>query len=245
MSENIAAIIQARMSSTRLPGKVLTDICGKSMLWHVVDRLKYSKLIKRILIATTTSKEDDIIEDFCRKYGLDFYRGDKLDVLDRYYKAAKTNKVDIVVRITSDCPLIDPYISDRVIAAYLNNRNSFDGACNVLKRRYPRGLDTEVFPFSVIEKAWEGARKDYQREHVTPYIYDNKDLFKVFSVENSKDLSSLRWTVDESPDLEFVREIYNILYKENNIFITEDLLKLLEAKPFLNDINKLVKQKAV
>lgn len=245
MNENVVAIIQARMRSTRLPGKILADICGRPMLWHVIDRLKYSRLIGKILVATTRTREDDIVEDLCKKCGIDFYRGSEPDVLDRYYEAARINNADMIVRIAADCPLIDPVISDKVIAAYSENMDNFSGASNVINRTYPRGLDTEVFPFAVIKRTWEEAEKPYYREHVTPYIYEHKKLFKVLSVENDRNFGNLRWTVDEASDLKFVKEIYGMLYKENKIFTIKDILKALEDSPSLKNINMHVKQKAV
>lgn len=242
---NITAIIQARMSSNRLPGKVLKDIEGKPMLWHVVNRVKRSKRIKKLIIATTTNKNDDVIENFCKRYNIDFYRGSENDVLDRYYRAAKLWRSDIVVRITADCPLIDYQIIDEVISSYLKNENNLDGASNTIKRTYPRGLDTEVISFSILETVWKVAKRDYQRAHVTIYIYENIGQFKLHSVENEENTSHFRWTVDEEKDLKFVREIYNILYREEKIFLMKDILNLLEEKPYLIEINKDVKQKEI
>jgi spore coat polysaccharide biosynthesis protein SpsF len=144
----IIAIIQARMGSDRLPGKVLLPIMGKPMLWHVVNRTNQSRLLNKVVVATTKKSKDDIITEFCRKNGISCYRGEEFDVLDRYYKAAKLYKADIVVRITSDCPLVDPALLDKTIKAYIENMKSLDGASTALKRTYPRGLDIEVFSFS-------------------------------------------------------------------------------------------------
>lgn len=241
---NIVAIIQARMGSTRLPGKVLMSMCGKPLLWHVIDRLGHSKLINKIVIATSTNKNDDIIEDFCRTHRIDFHRGSENDVLDRYYQAAKFYKADPVVRITADCPLIDPRETGRVIAAYLEKIDVLDGASNVIDRSYPRGLDTELVSFSTLKRIHEEAKADYQREHVTNYMYEHKEVFKIYSVKNSKNLGHLRWTVDEEQDLIFVRAVYNKLYKQGRIFLINDVLKLLEKEPHLKEINSSVMQKA-
>lgn len=236
------AIVQARTGSSRLPNKVLMDIEGKPMLWHVVSRLKYSKLIDRIVIATTADRRDDCIEKFCKENKVDFFRGDENDVLDRYYQAAKIYKADPVIRITSDCPVIDPRVIDKAISIYLENRDSLDYVRNSL---YPRGLDTEVFSFCALERTWKEAQKDYQREHVTIYMYENAGTFKVHIMKNEKDLSHLRWTVDEDKDLKLVREIYKRLCGEGEMFLMEDILKLLEKEPQLTEINKMVRQKAV
>ena len=243
MKENIVAIIQARMGSIRLPGKVLMDIEGKPMLWHVINRVKYSKLINKIVIATSTNKKDDVIEEFCKSNNIDFYRGSEMDVLDRYYQAAKVFKASLIVRITSDCPLIDPEVVDLVIKTHLSS--DVDYTSNNIKRTFPRGLDTEVFKLSALEKAYKEAVAPYQREHVTVYIYENPYLFRLNNVKNDKDISYLRWTVDEKADLHFVREIYKRLNKEDRIFLMRDILNVLEREPFLIEINKYVKQKSI
>ena len=240
--DNIVAIIQARMRSTRLPGKVMKDISGKPMLWHVIYRVKYSKLINKIVVATSTNREDDIIENFCKENRILFYRGDEEDVLKRYYEAAKIYNGNKIVRITSDCPLIDPEIVDIVIKEHL--KDEVDYTSNTIERTFPRGLDTEVFNFEALEMANEMAKEKYQREHVTIFIYENPHLFKIKNVRNFKDLSHLRWTVDEERDLIFVREIYKRLYK-GNIFFMRDILEVLEKEPDLKRINEMVKQKPV
>ena len=233
------------MGAERLPGKVLMDIVGRPMLWHVINRIKHSKYINKIIIATTTNKDDDQIEDFCKTYNIDFYRGSEDDVLDRYYQTAELWNADIIVRITSDCPLIDSEVIDKVICSYLKNKNNFNGSSNTIKRTYPRGLDTEVISFDTLERVFKEAKKDYQREHVTIYIYEHLDQFKMCSVENKENLSSFRWTVDEEKDLEFVRTIYKKLYQERKIFLMRDVLRLLEREPYLKEINKNIKQKNI
>lgn len=245
MDKNIVAIIQARMGAERLPKKVLMDIEGRPMLWHVVGRLKQSKLIENIVVATTESIEDDSIESFCKEHSIDFYRGSEKNVLDRYYHAAKLYKANIVVRITADCPLVDHVIVDKVISGYLANIDNCKGACNIIRRTYPRGLDTEVISFSALEQAWKNVDKDYQREHVTAYMYEHPELFKIYSVENDRDLSHLRWTVDEEADLKFVREVYKRLYREKEVFQSQEVIELLERTPALININRGVEQKAI
>lgn len=242
----IVAVIQTRMGASRLPGKVLMNIAGRPMFWHVVNRLQYSKIISKVVIATTTNKRDDLIEKFCRKEGIDCYRGSEDDVLDRYYQASIFYKADAIVRITSDCPLIDPTVSERVISTYLKNINKIDGSSNVINRTYPRGLDTEVISFSTLERIWNEGKEDYQREHVTVYAYEHPSLFNLQSVENNSNLSDLRWTVDEEDDLKFVREIYKRLYhKEKDVFLMDDVIEVLKREPQLLKINKYVKQKII
>jgi spore coat polysaccharide biosynthesis protein SpsF len=239
------AIIQARMGSTRLPGKVLKDIKGQPMLWHVINRVSYSELIDKIVVATTDNKEDDKIEYFCKTNDISSYRGSQKDVLDRYYQVARIYQADLIIRITSDCPLIDPSIIDKAIRNYSDNKKKVDYVSNTLERTYPRGMDVEVFSFRTLETAWQKAKKRYHREHVTPFIYENYDLFRFSNIKNNENLSYLRLTVDEEKDLELVREIYKKLYKKNNMFYLEDIVKLFEAYPELKLVNKEVKQKNI
>jgi spore coat polysaccharide biosynthesis protein SpsF len=235
----IVAIVQARMTSERLPGKVLMNILGKPVLWHVVTRLNGSKLIEKVVVATTTNETDIPIIRFCDEIGIGAYAGSEENVLDRYYKAASHFSATVIVRITADCPLIDPKIVDRVIQHYLENKNEFDYASTNHPTTFPDGLDTEVFSFEALEKAWKNAKKQYEREHVTPYIWDQPEKFRIGNVENDEDLSATeRWTLDYEEDLEFIRAIYTNLYKEGKIFGMEDVLKLLKKKPELRDINK-------
>jgi spore coat polysaccharide biosynthesis protein SpsF len=241
---NTVAIVQARIGSSRLPGKVLTEIENKPMLWHQLNRMRRSRLIEETVVATTANSKDDVIQNFCERYKIHFFRGSENDVLDRYYSAAKLFNADAVVRITADCPLIDPEVIDKVIGEYLERADHFDGASNAIVRTYPRGLDTEVFSFRAIERAWREADKDYQREHVTIYMHENPESFKVFNVTNDEHLEDLRWTVDEEADLKFVREVYRALYKEGSIPLMGDILALLKKRQDIEGINKHVKQKA-
>lgn len=232
------------MGSNRLPCKVLREIDGKPMLWHVANRLQFSRAISSIIVATTEEKEDDPIENFCRKEGIKFYRGSEKDVLDRYYKSAQHIRADIVVRITADCPLIDPVIVDKTVRAFIEREQKYDGASNIVRRTYPRGLDAEVIAFHALEKCHKYALEACHREHVTLYIYDNPGIFRIFSVEGKKDLSNFRWTVDEIEDFNFVVEIYKRLNTEKKIFLMEDILRCLQREPHLLDINKEIKQKS-
>jgi spore coat polysaccharide biosynthesis protein SpsF len=236
------AIIQARMGSTRLPGKVLMDVAGETMLARVMHRVRRARLIDELLVATTDRPADDAIVAECRKCSVPVSRGDQDDVLDRYFRAAQLAKAEIVVRITSDCPLIDPEITDKTIAAFLEARPDY--ASNTLVRTYPRGLDTEVISVAALARAWQEARKPYEREHVTPYIYEHPAEFKVLSVTGDADYSAHRWTVDTPEDLEFVRAIY-ARFKGNMTFLWRDVLDLLDREPGLMDLNRSVVQKAL
>ncbi|NVL90349.1 MAG: aminotransferase class III-fold pyridoxal phosphate-dependent enzyme [Desulfobacterales bacterium] len=229
----IVAIIQARMSATRLPGKVMADVSGRPMLWHVMNRVKQARKVEKLVLATTTEKADDPVAEFCAATDITCYRGSEMDVLDRFYKAAKENLGHTVVRITSDCPLIDPDVIDRVVTEF--QESGSDYAANCIRYTYPDGLDVEVFSFEALEKAWREAKKPNEREHVTPYIrFSNK--FTVFSVEHNEDLTEYRWTVDESADLEFVRKVY-AYFAPRTDFRLNDILKLLREKPELSVIN--------
>ena len=227
----IAAIIQARMGSTRLPGKVLAEIAGHPMLWHVVNRVREAKTLDKVIVATSDSPSDNILVASCEQDGIPCFRGREDDVLDRYYQAARWIGADAIVRITADCPLIDPVVLDKVVTAYLDGECNY--ASNTIERTYPDGLDTEVFSFEALEKAWREARLMSEREHVTPYIWKNLDLFRLRQVTQQTDLSDLRWTVDEPEDLEFVRKIYEYLYQPGHVFLMDDIVKLLQRHPEL------------
>lgn len=200
------AIIQARMGSSRLPGKVLMDIGGRSMLERVIIRTRAARLVDTIVVATTTEAQDDVIVDLCKHIDTPWFRGNEDDVLDRYHQAAAAFQADTIVRITSDCPLIDPSVIDRVVDAF--HDAAPDYASNALARTYPRGLDTEVFTRPALETAWREASDSPSRIHVTPYLYLHPDRFTLLSVTSSTKASDLRWTVDTQLDLEVVRGIY-------------------------------------
>lgn len=234
----IYAIIQARMGSTRLPGKVMMDLCGSPVIEHVVNRLNKSNLIDKIIIATSEDSNNGPIIDFCQKNNILYFVGSEDDVLDRYYQTAIKNNVkddDIVVRITSDCPLIDPFVVDKVIGEHISNKNDY--TANVIKCTYPDGLDCEVFNFNVLKEAWINANLSSQREHVTLYIRDNPDKFKLGNVENNKDLSNLRWTLDEKEDFIFINEVYTNLFNQDSFFTMNDVVQLLNEKQELLNIN--------
>ncbi len=235
----VVAIIQARMGSSRLPGKVLALIQGHPMLWHVVRRTLSAKTLDEVIVATTTQSGDVAIVALCRELGVGCFQGSEPDVLDRYYQAALRAKADAVVRITSDCPLIDPEIVDKVVKAFLSEKPDY--ASNSLVRTYPRGLDTEVMTFGALERAWSNARQKYERSHVTPYIYENPGKFDLLSVTGEQDQSAYRWTVDTPEDLEFVRAVYDRL--EGKRCLLGDVLRLMEREPELAEINRAVSQK--
>ena len=203
-------------------------------MFYVVNQLKNSKKINRIIIATTNLEEDDIIANYAKTMKVDLFRGDAFDVLDRYYQCAKNFSSEIIVRITADNPLIDPGIVDDVVEQFI--KNSFDYVSNAKPRTFPYGTEVEVFSFQALEKAWNNAKKPSEREHVTPYFHNNKNQFKIFSVKFSEDLSYLRWTVDRKNDLKFVRKIVSEI-KKRPILMT-DIIKLISKNPDITSINK-------
>ena len=234
---SVVAIVQARMGSSRLPGKVMREILGKPLLWHLANRLKGSQLIDKIVIATTDKQKDKPILKLTRELGLASFAGSEDDVLDRYYQAAKEYNAEVVVRITADCPLIDPELVDRIIRYYLENRDRLDYVSSGL--RYPDGIvETEVFSFATIDKAWQEARLASEREHVTPYIRKNPVVFRTATVENQEDLSHLRLVVDDEKDFQVVTEIFENLYKDGEIFHLNDILEFLSKRPELLELNK-------
>ena len=230
------AIVQARMGSTRLPDKVLLNLEDKTVLEHVVDRVRSSKYVDDVVVATTISKNDLRIVELCANLGISVYCGSEDYVLDRYYQAAKLFKADNIVRITSDCPVIDSKIIDEVIRLHL--KNNVDYTSNTLKETYPDGEDVEVFTFASLKKAWKDAKLASEREHVTPYIRNNPDIFKHASLENKEDLSQKRWTLDNADDLEFLRLVYKYLYSKNPLFNMDDILALINEKPEIEKINQ-------
>lgn len=240
---NVVCIVQARVGSTRLPEKVLKKICGKTVLEHDIDRLKQVKNLNNLVIATTTLEDDNKIEKLVTKLGVDCFRGSSEDVLSRYYFAAKKYKADVIVRVTSDCPLIDYDTSDKIIKYYLDNLDKYDYLSNTIERTYPRGLDTEVFSFHALEKSHMEAKKKYEREHVTPYIYKNTDIFRVAQYKNEDDYSNYRWTLDTEEDYKLISIIYNNLYKKDKLFSFDDILKFIDENPYLIKINEHVQQK--
>lgn len=234
----ILAILQARMSSSRLPGKVLKELCGKPMLVHQIARLTRAKSIDRILIATSTDASDDKVDEVGRKIGVSVFRGNLSDVLDRYYQAAKLfSEVKHVVRVTGDCPLLDSQVLDDVVAMHLSG--DYDYTSNTLAPTFPDGLDVEVMKIDVLRKAWEKASSQTEREHVSYYIYNHPEQFRLGSFKGKVDYSSLRWTVDEAEDFAFIEAVYTQLYpRYGNDFSWKRVLQLLKEMPELVKINQ-------
>ena len=239
----IGCIIQARLSSTRLPGKVMLKVENENtVLDCVINQLQNSKEIKNIVIATTNHKEDDVIVELVKRKGIKYFRGSKKDVLDRYYQCAKKFSFSEIVRITSDNPLIDYEIADTVVKYFkLNNYDyiTTELPFNTFHRTYPSGYTVEVFTFSALENAWKNAKLPSEREHVTPYFYKNKEIFRQTDIENSEDLSHFRCTVDTKYDLELIQKIYSNIKKRP--ILLSDVIKLLETNTEFVKINAHVK----
>lgn len=230
----VTIMLQARMDSRRLPGKVMIHISGKPMIWHIINRLKNVKLADEIILLTTKKSSDDILIKIAEKNNILHYRGAINDVLTRYYNCAQKFSSNIIIRITGDCPLIDPLLVDQLIKFY--QLHSYDYVSNTLKPTYPDGLDVEIFSFNTLQQLEKLTTKKSDREHVTSFIMKNKSHFKIFNFENTEDLSTLRWTVDQKNDLKLIRKIYNLM-KPNTLFSSKTILKLIKKYPDLLKIN--------
>lgn len=234
-STRTVAIVQARLGSSRLPGKTLAIIEGQPLLAWILTRVQASKTIDELILATTTEPEDNVLLQFAQSFGIRAYAGSRDDVLDRFYQAAKFAHADFIVRITADDPFKDPDIIDLVVSRL--HAADADYASNAMTPSYPEGLDVEVFSFESLKRAWHDALLASEREHVTPYIWKNRKLFRLVDVRNPIDLSHLRWTLDYEEDLTFAREIYARL-APRGIFLMNDILQILEAEPALANINR-------
>ncbi len=237
----VLTVIQARRGSSRLEGKVMLPLLHKPLLLRMYERVCRSQLCGSVIIATTKNPEDDMIADLCRQEGMECYRGHQNDLLDRHYQPAKIVSADVVVKIPSDCPLIDPAIIDQVIGFYLDHADTYDYVSNLHPASFPDGNDVEVMSFNCIDKAWKEATKDYEREHTTPYIWENPDKFRIGNVlwESGKDFSqSHRWTIDYREDYEFIRAVYQRLFPSKPHFGLQDILELLRNDPSLMTLNK-------
>ena len=238
------AIIQARVGSTRLPGKVMMDLAGATMLERVVRRTLRTQRLSTVVVATTTQNQDQVIVDLCHRKGIPVTRGSEHDVLDRYYQTAIDHSADIIVRITSDCPLIEPEIIDQLMTQFLELQPDLDYLSNSLPpRTYPRGLDVEVMRSQALKRAWDEDVDPSSREHVTPYIYNHPDLFQMQGWWYGEDLSNIRWTVDTNEDLKFVRKIYD--HFANDLFSWLDVVSLLNDHPEWLAINQDIQQKEI
>lgn len=235
----IGVIIQARLGSTRMPGKTMKEIMDKPLLYYSVQRSSLAKYVDKVIVATTTKSEDDKIVKWCKNEGIPFYRGSEENVLDRYYQTAKKYNVDKIVRVTSDCPFVDPKIID--MAILLLNIYGKDYVSNRIKKRtWPHGLDVEVFTFKTLEKAWKEARKSEEKEHVSPYILNHPEMFKQYEFPLDKDLSQIRLTVDYLEDFELTEKLLSILIPKYGIdFSWKDVISEIDSNSKLLEINNM------
>lgn len=233
----VIAVLQARTSSSRLPGKVLKELCGKPMILWQIERIRQAQSLEGLLVATSTNSSDDCLAALCEEQGIPVFRGSLDDVLDRFYQATKTvEKARHVVRLTGDCPLLDPKLLDKIVAVHL--KGQYDYTSNTLEPTFPDGLDVEVMRTEALKAAWEQATSVPEREHVTYYIYQHPEQFRLGSFEGEPDYSGLRWTVDEEADFRFVEAVYQeLIPRYGSRFSWQEVLELLQEKPELTAIN--------
>lgn len=234
---NVVAIIQARCDSTRFPNKVFADLCGRPFIWHVVNRLKFAQSLDHIVLATTNRPSDDKLYNWAKESGVDVYRGSESNVLNRYFEAANYSKADVVVRITADDPFKEPVLIDEAVNTL--QKGGYDFVCNNYPPSYPEGVDIEVLTKKALDRMESLSSSDFEREHVTQYIYHHPEDFKIFNISNAEgDLSYLRWTVDTEKDFQMVTRIYSFLYKnDSEIFHINDIFRLLKEYPEIGRMN--------
>ncbi|GMU86335.1 MAG: glycosyl transferase family 2 [Ignavibacteriales bacterium] len=236
----IVTVVQARVGSSRLPYKVMLSLAGKPLLLRMLERVRAAKLTGTIVVATTEHPIDDIVVETARREGYEIFRGDENDVLSRHYHAARLFEADTVVKIPSDCPLIDPHIINRVIQFYIDHIGDYDYVSNLHPATFPDGNDVEIFSLSALQRAYKEAVQDFEREHTTPYIWEHPNLFKVGNVcwETGEDFSMThRFTIDYEEDYLFIRSVYDHLYQRNPMFGLYDILQLLSHEPELLNLN--------
>jgi spore coat polysaccharide biosynthesis protein SpsF len=242
------AVVQARMGSTRLPGKVMRTLCGRTVLGHVIARVRLCSRVDEVVVAIPDAPVDDVLVDEARLHGASAFRGSEEDVLARYYHAAREARADRVVRVTSDCPLFDAAVLCGMLERFdqgLSSGLTADYMSNTLTRSLPRGLDAEIFTFDALERAHQEAVLPFEREHVTPYIYRSPERFSLLGYERTPDLSYLRWTLDTEEDWGLIKAIYDALCASAADFSTADVLALLERRPDLAQLNAHIQQKAL
>ena len=238
----IGAIVFARMASTRLPSKVMINVQDKPILQQIIERVRRSEYIQKVVIATSSNPSDDQIVELSRSIGADVFRGSENDVLDRCFQAAKQFSIDPIVRITADDPFKDPDIIDQVIKAFVEARGRYDLVCNTLRPTFPEGLDVEVMSFHALREAWSNSTDPSEREHITQHMFKNPEKFQILNIENSENISNIRLTLDTPEDLKFVKIIYDALYPAKMDFTWKDVISYLRSRPELLEINKNVKK---
>lgn len=238
-------IVQARMTSTRLPGKVLLEVAGKPLLEYQIERLRRARLADQIVVATTVNAADEPIVALCQRLSVPVWRGSEHDVLARYHDAAAAHHADVVVRVTSDCPVIDPQVLDATIGYYLNRRGQLDYVSNSLARSFPRGLDAEVFAFKSLAEAFAEAVDEEEREHVTPFLYRRPQRYRLANVACREDLSGHRWTVDTPEDFALISHLIGALHPVLPRFGLWDMVAWLKGRPAISALNAHIEQKSL
>lgn len=236
----VVIMVQARTGSTRMPGKIMRPVLGKEVLVHQLERLRRARTADQVVVVTTHTRRDLRISALCYRHQIPCFAGDENDLLDRHYQAARHFNADVIVKIPSDCPLIDPQIADRVIGHYLDHEDEFDFVSNLHPATYPDGNDVEVMPFDILEIAWREAKKNFEREHTTPFVWEQPQRFRLANIawETGLDFSTThRWTLDYEQDFAFIRSVYENLYQKNPHFGMNDILQLLAEQPELCEIN--------
>ena len=237
---NVITVVQARVGSTRLPGKAMLPLCEKPLLLRMVERVRAAKLVGTVVVATTTHEDDNSIVELCEKNNIEVYRGSRFDLLDRHYQVASKYRATEVVKIPSDCPLIDPTVIDKVIQYYFTHHKKLDYVSNLHPATYPDGNDVEIMSLATLEQAWENAIAPMELEHTTPYIWERSHQFTIGNMpwETGLDYSmSHRWTIDYKEDYEFIKQVYDQLYPANPNFSLQDILNLLDKHPEMMEIN--------
>ena len=234
---NVVGVVQVRMGSSRLPGKVMAEIEGRPMTWHIVNRLRHARLLQNVVIAVPDGERDESIRRMARAESIPYFAGSETDLIDRIYKTAVEFQADAIVRITGDCPLVDPDVVDLLVKTYLDRAQELDYVCSGRPRTFPHGLGAEVYPIATLQRLWHEIKDPLYREWFPVYVWEHEKEFRICNVEHSENLSHLRWTVDYEEDLAFVREVYRHLYRDGEVFGMTDILALLEAKPELAAIN--------
>ncbi|MFJ8261828.1 cytidylyltransferase domain-containing protein [Rummeliibacillus sp. NPDC094406] len=240
---SVSAIIQARMGSSRLPGKILKEVNGKPLLLHQIERLRQCKEIDQLIIATTVEEQDNQIFEFCNHHNVSIFRGSENNVLERYYETWKQFGGDVIVRLTSDCPIIDYKIVDKTIRFFLDNE--FDYVSNTIERTFPRGLDTEVFSVATLETTYKQAKLERDKEHVTAYIYTHPEKFKIGSYKGEINYSKYRWTVDTEEDFALIKNLFEAYKGKENQLDLASAVRLMEQNPAWFLINEHIEQKKI
>lgn len=235
----IVAAIQARMGSSRLPGKILLEVAGRPLIWHIANRLKFCKRVDGVVIATSTASANDQVRALAAAHGFHCFSGEESNVVDRLLRVCKEYDAEALVRVTGDCPFVDPEIVDQLVETYVQNRGAVDYVSNVLPPTFPHGLDAEVYPLHTLERLWrECADHPFWQDWFAGWLLDHRDLFRTRNLSYDEDFSHrYRWTVDYPEDLEFARQVFARLYREGQVFHMRDVLALLQKEPELNELN--------